>query len=44
MANKSIAEQYAREMCKNFGGGYYAAWEPGVQIQLGDIKTKQLLI
>ena len=34
---KSIAEQYSKEMCKHFGGGYYAVWEPGVKIQLGDI-------
>ena len=34
---KSIAEQYTQEMCKHFGGSYYAAREPGVKIQLGDI-------
>ncbi|GAB6010190.1 hypothetical protein [Dysgonomonas reticulitermitis] len=36
---KSIAEQYSHEVSRNFGGGYYAVWEPGEPIKLGDIGT-----
>ena len=37
MAN-SVAQRYAAEMRKNFGG-YYATWDPGRPLQLGDYGT-----
>jgi len=34
---KAVEKQYTDEMKENFG--YYAAWNPGVPLQLGDIGT-----